>query len=35
VAGPVYADRPSGLYPKGATGHPVLTFVTFVESLAG
>jgi leucyl aminopeptidase len=32
VAGPVLADRPRGIYPKGATGHPVLTFVSFVES---
>jgi leucyl aminopeptidase len=32
VAGPVLADRARGIYPKGATGHPVLTFVSFVES---
>jgi leucyl aminopeptidase len=32
VAGPVLADRAKGIYPKGATGHPVLTFVNFVES---
>jgi leucyl aminopeptidase len=32
VAGPVLADRARGIYPKGATGHPVLTFVNFVES---
>lgn len=32
IAGPVLADRPRGIYPKGATGHPVLTFVSFVES---
>ncbi len=31
VAGPVLADRAKGMYPKGATGHPVLTFLTFVE----
>ena len=31
VAGPVLADRPKGMYPKGATGHPVLTFLNFVE----
>ena len=32
VAGPVLADRAKSIYPKGATGHPVLTFVNFVES---
>jgi len=32
VAGPVLAERARGIYPKGATGHPVLTFVSFVES---
>jgi leucyl aminopeptidase len=32
IAGPVLAERPRGLYPKGGTGHPVLTFVKFVES---
>lgn len=31
VAGPVLADRPKGMYPKGGTGHPVLTFLGFVE----
>ena len=31
VAGPVLADRPKGMYPKGGTGHPVLTFLNFVE----
>jgi leucyl aminopeptidase len=31
VAGPVLADRAKGMYPKGATGHPVLTFLNFVE----
>jgi leucyl aminopeptidase len=35
VAGPVYAERARGTYPKGATGHPVLTFVRFVENAAG
>jgi leucyl aminopeptidase len=34
IAGPVLADKPHGMYPKGATGHPVLTFARFVE-LAG
>jgi leucyl aminopeptidase len=31
VAGPVLADRAKGMYPKGGTGHPVLTFLSFVE----
>jgi leucyl aminopeptidase len=35
VAAPVLYDRARGVYPKGGTGHPVLTFVDFVESLAG
>jgi leucyl aminopeptidase len=34
VAGPVYAERARGAYPKGATGHAVLTFLHFVESFA-
>ena len=34
VAGPVLADRARGAYPKGGTGHPVLTFLHLVESLA-
>jgi leucyl aminopeptidase len=34
VAGPVYAERARGIYPKGATGHPVLTFVNLVEGFA-
>jgi len=34
VAGPVYADRAKGFYPKGATGHPVLTFLRLVESFS-
>jgi leucyl aminopeptidase len=33
VAGPVLADRAKGIYPKGGTGHPVLTFLRFVENL--
>lgn len=33
VAGPVLYDRAKGVYPKGGTGHPVLTFVRFVENL--
>jgi leucyl aminopeptidase len=32
IAGPVTADRQKGIYPKGATGHPVLTFLALVES---
>jgi leucyl aminopeptidase len=32
VAGPVLGERARGIYPKGGTGHPVLTFVNFVES---
>jgi leucyl aminopeptidase len=35
IAGPVTADRQKGIYPKGGTGHPVLTFVALVEELAG
>ena len=31
VAGPVLAERAKGMYPKGGTGHPVLTFLNFVE----
>jgi leucyl aminopeptidase len=34
VAGPVFAERARGIYPKGATGHPVLTFISLVESFA-
>jgi leucyl aminopeptidase len=33
VAGPVLADRPRQIYPKGATGHPVLTLTRFIEAL--
>ncbi len=33
IAGPVFSDRPRDCYPKGATGHPVLTFLRFVEAL--
>lgn len=33
VAGPVLADRAKGAYPKGGTGHPVLTFLRFVENV--
>ena len=34
VAGAVLADRAQGSYPKGGTGHPVLTFLDFVENFA-
>jgi leucyl aminopeptidase len=34
IAGPVTADRAQGYYPKGATGHPILTFLSFVENFA-
>jgi leucyl aminopeptidase len=34
IAGPVLAERARGIYPKGATGHAVLTFLQFVERLA-
>ncbi len=33
IAGPVLADRPKNMYPKGATGHPVLTFIRLLEAL--
>jgi leucyl aminopeptidase len=35
IAGPVLAERARGAYPKGGTGHAVLTFLSFVERLAG
>ena len=34
IAGPVLAERARGMYPKGGTGHAVLTFLHFVERLA-
>ena len=34
IAGPSFADAPSGVVPKGGTGHPVMTFVKFIDSLA-
>jgi leucyl aminopeptidase len=34
IAGPVLAERARGIYPKGGTGHAVLTFLHFVERLA-
>ncbi len=32
IAGAVLADRAKGVYPKGGTGHAVLTFLDLVES---
>jgi leucyl aminopeptidase len=34
IAGPVVGDRARGMYPKGATGHPVLTLLALVEASA-
>jgi len=34
IAGPSYSERARGLHPKGGTGHPVLTFLKFVENFA-
>lgn len=34
VAAPVLFDRARGMYSQGGTGHPVLTFVSFVEGFA-
>jgi leucyl aminopeptidase len=31
IAGPSLADRAHGYYPKGGTGHGVLTFLSFIE----
>lgn len=33
VAAPVLYDRARGMYPKGGTGHPVITFIDFVEAM--
>jgi leucyl aminopeptidase len=33
IAGPALSERTKGTVPKGGTGHPVLTFVRFVEAL--
>lgn len=35
IAGPVLFDRARGVYPKGGTGHPVLSFLHLVENAAG
>ncbi len=34
IAGPSMAHRATGIYPKGGTGHGVLTFLKLVESYA-
>jgi leucyl aminopeptidase len=34
IAGPVVSDKPTGFYPKGATGHGVLSFLRLVERWA-
>ncbi len=34
IAGPVTSDKPVGFYPKGATGHGVLSFLQLVERMA-
>lgn len=31
IPGAVFRDRPSGMHPKGATGHAVLTFLKLIE----
>ncbi len=31
IPGAVFRDRPSGMHPKGATGHPVLTFLKLIS----
>jgi len=31
IAGPVVSDKPTGFYPKGATGHGVLSFLRLIE----
>jgi leucyl aminopeptidase len=33
IAGPALSDRSKGVVPKGGTGHPVMTFVRFIEAL--
>jgi len=35
IAGPVTSDKPVGWYPKGATGHGVLSFLRLVERWSG
>lgn len=31
VPGPVFRERPSGMHPKGGTGHAVLTFLKLID----
>jgi len=31
IAGPATADRAKGIYPKGGTGHPILTMLALIE----
>jgi leucyl aminopeptidase len=35
IAGPSYSHRAYGIYPKGGTGHGVLTFLQLVNAYAG
>jgi leucyl aminopeptidase len=35
IAGPPLGDRAKGIYPKGGTGHAVLSFVSFIEAAGG
>jgi leucyl aminopeptidase len=32
IAGPPLGDRAKGIYPKGGTGHAVLSFLSFIEA---
>jgi leucyl aminopeptidase len=34
IAGPALSERSKGVVPKGGTGHPVLTFVRFIEAIS-
>jgi leucyl aminopeptidase len=34
IAGPSMANKPSGLHPKGGTGHGVLTYLRLIEQYA-
>jgi len=34
IAGPSLANKPYGIYPKGGTGHGVLTFLRLIEELS-
>jgi len=35
VAGTAFADRPTDVWPKGATGSPARTFIRYIETQAG